>query len=250
MTNLSIAAAQIIPAKGDVDKNLEAHRRLALIAAEHGTNLVVFPELSITGYELNLASELAFTIYDERLKPLMLLAEELGIIVVAGAPFRLDEILYIGAFIISPDNSISIYAKHHVHSTEENVFQPGMFNPKITLEKDKASLAVCADLTHPIHAEKASQSGSTLYLASVFVTPEGYKKDALFLKNHARRHKMTVLMSNYGGDSGGLPSAGKSAIWDSEGNKISSLAGTGEGLVIAKKENGRWEGHSILLDQN
>jgi predicted amidohydrolase len=248
LKNITIAAAQTIPATGEVGKNIEAHMKLALKAAEYNASLVVFPELSLTGYELSIASELAFTIFDGRLKPIVSLAEEFNLIVVAGAPFRLEENLFIGAFIISPDNSVSIYAKHHVHSSEEKVFQSGYFNPGIHLGQEKASLAVCADLAHPIHAERASQSGSTMYLASVFITPEGYPKDARMLQKYARIHKMVVLMSNYGGESGGLSSAGKSTIWSDEGKKVASMAGMGEGLVIAKKENGVWKGESILMN--
>ena len=46
----SIAVAQTCPVKGDVDANLEDHLRLAGCAASEGAQLVLFPELSLTGY--------------------------------------------------------------------------------------------------------------------------------------------------------------------------------------------------------
>ena len=48
---LSLAVAQTCPVGGDVDANLEEHVRLAHIAADKGARLVVFPELSLSGYE-------------------------------------------------------------------------------------------------------------------------------------------------------------------------------------------------------
>jgi predicted amidohydrolase len=56
----SIAVAQTCPVKGDVQANLAEQLRLTQIAASEGAQIVVFPELSLTGYELRLARALAF----------------------------------------------------------------------------------------------------------------------------------------------------------------------------------------------
>src|SRR5262245_49180133 len=47
----AFAAAQTIPLRGDVDANLEQHARLAQVAADEQARVLVFPELSLTGYE-------------------------------------------------------------------------------------------------------------------------------------------------------------------------------------------------------
>jgi predicted amidohydrolase len=242
VATITIAAAQTIPFDGEVRKNMDAHAKLIALAAEKKVNLIVFPELSLTGYELSHASQLAFTIYDDRLMPLVTLAEKHKMTVVVGVPLLLDSNLYIGALIISPDRSISPYAKHHVHDTEKKVFQAGHLNPKIYLTDEQASLAICADITHPVHAENAALSGSTLYLAGVFITPEGIEKESALLKGYASKYKMAVIMANYGGESGGMQSAGKSTIWSDTGGKVVMMETVGEGLVIAKKENGKWTG--------
>jgi len=57
---MKIAIAQISPVLGNLEKNLETHLRLARKAQEQEADLIVFPELSLTGYTLkDLASELA-----------------------------------------------------------------------------------------------------------------------------------------------------------------------------------------------
>lgn len=57
---MRVALAQVAPSLGDLKANLEMHREVALEAARAGADLVVFPELSLTGYLLqDLVSEVA-----------------------------------------------------------------------------------------------------------------------------------------------------------------------------------------------
>src|SRR5437868_6398287 len=95
----SIAVAQTCPVPGDVQANLDEHIRLARLAATEGAEVVVFPELSLTGYELALAAGLAFSEGDPRLAPLLDVAAAEGITLVVGAPVRVGSTLHIGAFI-------------------------------------------------------------------------------------------------------------------------------------------------------
>ena len=57
---MRVALAQIAPALGDLQANLRLHRRAILRAEKQGADLVVFPELSLTGYLLqDLVTEVA-----------------------------------------------------------------------------------------------------------------------------------------------------------------------------------------------
>jgi predicted amidohydrolase len=53
--NLVIAAAQCHSTVGNVTNNVAHHRRFGILAAECGVQLLVFPELSLTGYDLAIA---------------------------------------------------------------------------------------------------------------------------------------------------------------------------------------------------
>ena len=44
---------------------------------------------------------------------------------------------------------------------------------------------------------------------------------------------MNVIFSNYGGPSGGLPSAGRSAIWSAQGKLLTQLEASGAGIAVA-----------------
>ncbi|MDW7760123.1 MAG: nitrilase-related carbon-nitrogen hydrolase [Acidobacteriota bacterium] len=57
---MKIALSQFAPALGNIPKNLETHLEHIETAAEEGADLIVFPELSLTGYHLrDLAAEVA-----------------------------------------------------------------------------------------------------------------------------------------------------------------------------------------------
>jgi len=187
-----IAAAQTIPKRENIQENINDHCRLIELAAAHKVQLLVFPELSLTGYERENAERLSFIPNDPRLKPLQELAAKYQMTVLAGAPMKLSAGLHIGAFIISPNHTISFYTKQFLHDGEEIAFVAGnAHNPQIMLGGEVFSLAICADLENPVHAENAAKTNSTIYLASIFYTPNGIAGGLEKLRDYA---KNTLLM--------------------------------------------------------
>ena len=254
--NRRLAAAQTIPVRGDVDANIEEHIRLVHVAAEADANVVVFPELSLTGYELDLADELAFSESDQRLDPLVKLATSHSMTLIVGAPIRVESRLYIGAFILTSDGAIDLYTKQYlgafapsdnpgglVPPAEATVFHPGDRNPLVTIGGAPAAIAVCADVSRPEHAAAAAARGAKTYLASMFVIPSDLEKDLTRLRSYAERHSMAVVFSNYGGPSGGLPSGGRSAVWSAQA--VVRLAPTGSALAVAIESDAGWSARAI-----
>jgi predicted amidohydrolase len=242
MQKTVIAAAQSASERGDIGCNVGRHIILIESAAKNSVNLIFFPELSLTGYEPGLAESHAFIENDSRLDLLKQKSAEHNMIIIAGAPIRLGSGLHIGSFIIYPDLHTEIYTKHYLHKGEEEYFTPGNLNPVIKLNNEIISLAICADISNPEHPRLAASKGCTIYLVSSLITPSGYGKDAGLLCEYSKRFNMFASMANYGGDSGGYVSAGGSAVWKNDGELLSEFKGTGEGLVIASKENGDWKG--------
>lgn len=117
----TIAAAQVISVRGDVSANVQAHLQLVRAAAEQCAQVLVFPELSLTGYELDLAAGLAFTESDSRLDPLRDAAIETEMVLVVGGPVRLGSRLHIGAFALCPSGSIVLTTKRNL-----GMFRPGL----------------------------------------------------------------------------------------------------------------------------
>lgn len=110
----ALAAAQTMPVRGDVEANLQQHVRLVEEAAKRNVGLLAFPELSLTGYELDLAPSLAFETADTRLRPLLRAAAEHHMTIVAGAPVRLGTNLHIGAFLVDATGQVDLYTKQHL----------------------------------------------------------------------------------------------------------------------------------------
>lgn len=88
MSTLTIAAAQSVSMAGDLAANIARHMDFIELAALHGVELLVFPELSLTGYEGEVAAALAIDPQDAVLQPLRDLAHKLGITAVVGMPIR------------------------------------------------------------------------------------------------------------------------------------------------------------------
>ncbi|RZJ50763.1 MAG: carbon-nitrogen hydrolase family protein [Flavobacterium sp.] len=242
-----LAAAQTKPKRGDIDSNLLDHYRLIKLAAEKGADLIAFPELSISGYERENAVELAFTKDDSRIDHLKELAVEHNIIIIAGAPIQTETEMFIGEFIIFPDNSVSIYTKQFLHEGEDEFFQSSFdYNPMITIEDQKISFAICADIDNPLHPENASKKETSIYIASIFFSPNGIPNAYRDLQNYAEKHKMNVLMANFSGESWGYPSGGKSAFWNKEGELIAQMNDSDSGLLLVENKNDNWESRLII----
>lgn len=255
----SLAAAQTVPVAGDVGANLEQHLRLAALAAEHGARVLVFPELSLTGYEPARAEELAFAPDDPRLRPLAGAAARHAMTLVAGAPVRVEGRLHVGAFIVST-GGVDLYTKQHLGAFSESAavdgtvppgepacFQAGDRDPLVALDESRAAVAICADTARPSHPRAAAERGATIYLASVFVIPSEFEADSERLAGHARRHSMVVVMSNYGGPTGGLAAAGRSSIWSERGELIVRLPESGAGVALATASAAGWRGETLRL---
>jgi predicted amidohydrolase len=189
--------------------------------------------MSLTGYERELAAELAFTPDDARLDNLRKLAADKNIIIAAGAPIKQNYTLYIGSFILYPNGSVAIYTKQYLHAGEELFFEPGTAtNTLIELEKERISLAICADLCNPLHAADAGKLNATIYLASLFYTPNGIPEANTLLSRYAKDYNMGVLMANFGGPSYNFQSGGQSGFWNTNGELVTKLADKGEGLLL------------------
>lgn len=237
-----LAAAQTKPKRYDIESNLLDHYHLIELAAKNSVELIVFPEMSITGYEREHAAELAFAKNDSRLDHFKKLAKENNITIIAGAPIVIDSEMFIGQFIIAPDQSVSIYTKQFLHEGEDEFFISSFdYNPMIEIENKKISFAICADIDNPKHPENASKKETDIYIASIFFSPNGIPNAYRDLQSYAAKHKMNVLMSNFAGESWGYASAGQSAFWNKNGELIAQMNDSDSGLLIVESKNDNWE---------
>lgn len=241
--SLILAAAQSMSVAGELSRNVAHHLRFCTIAADRGVQLLVFPELSLTGYELTIARANAVHPDSSDLHPLRHLATAAHMTIVVGVPMlnATDE-LHIAALAFRPDGSVLTYTKEHVHESEEEVFTRGSGGPTLPVQDATVALAICADATHPQHAARAAEGGANVYAVGVMIDESGYARKSALLRNYALEHTMAVLMANYAGATGGCVSAGKSALWSEDGQLLAATTGAEEALVVGTKHNGAWNG--------
>jgi predicted amidohydrolase len=248
---MRIAAAQAPSVAGDLAANLQTHLRFVAAAQAQGVQLLVFPELSLCGYELPLLRDCAVAPDDVRLAALRSAAIAAGMTVIIGAP-QLDAGAAqpcIASITFRPDGSTATYRKQYLHSGEEVHVQPGPRGALAhALHGQRYVEAICADTTHAAHARAAAEAGATLYVAGVLISSGGYDTDAALLRGYAQAHGMTVLMANHAAPSGGYASAGKSAIWAPGGPLLVQAPGPGNYLVIAEEKEG-WHGQALVVPQ-
>lgn len=242
-----VAAAQSAEVFRDVVRSVRAHVRLAHVAADHGAQLVLFPELSLTGYDRALTREDALAFGDARLDPLQLAADEREIVIVAGAPIESGAGLHIGAMTFSPHGAGRVYEKEYLHDGEEVAFAPGRGGECIRIGDQVIGLAVCADVNHAEHPCAAANRGATIYAAGCFVTERGYSEFEQALRAYAERHVMLALMANYAAPTRSFASAGCSAIWSDSGELLARAPATGESIVIACREAEGWRGAVVTV---
>ena len=123
MPTIRVALAQIAPRLGALDENLARHHELIVAAREQQANLVVFPELGLTGYLLqDLNAEVAMRVDDPRLVDLARAAEGMSA-VVSFVEESDDHRLFISAALLE-DGGV-----RHIH---RKVFLPtyGLFDER------------------------------------------------------------------------------------------------------------------------
>ena len=240
MAGLRIAAAQIACVPGDLPANIRRHCVFIDAAAKALTELLVFPELSLTGYDLPGMAANALAADDARLDPIRERAARYCMTVVAGAPLaNRCGLPYIGAIAFQPDGRSVVYRKHFVHASEAPFAAPGSaMSQLIDVRGVPLALAICADTSHQQHPHAAVMAGATLYVAGSVISAGSYAKEASMLSGYAKLFDMGILLANHAVPTGGYECAGRSAIWLPGGQLLIEAPGQGELLVTADEDSG------------
>ncbi|PYB73876.1 carbon-nitrogen hydrolase family protein [Pseudomonas sp. LB-090624] len=229
---MKLCAVQLASLKGDLPGNLQRHLACVEQAAALGAALVVFPELSLTGYEPGIARQVALPITSTRLDTLQAACDRLGITIAVGLPLPSLDGIRIGMPIFSPGAPRQAYTKRRLHDDELPWFTPGNQALLLTVGQHRIAPAICYESMFMAHAAAAHEHGADLYLVSVAKTAKGIHEGYAHYPEVARELGMPVLMANCVGPADTFIGAGGSAAWDSQGRLLASLDDQNEGLVI------------------
>lgn len=233
---MKICVAQIKPVTGNIQSNIIRHKKFVHAAIAHYVDVIIFPELSLTGYEPTLAKALAVDLPDNRFDDFQTISNAQKITIGAGIPLRTEKGITISMIIFQPHQKQTVYAKRYIHPDEEEFFIPGHNFPTLALAGNTLALAICYELSVPAHADDAFKNGASVYIASVAKFTNGVDKATQRLSDIARTRSALVLMSNAIGAADGGICAGKSAAWNKDGTLLAQLDDSHEGILILDTE--------------
>lgn len=228
---MKLFAAQFQPTPGDVDANLNKHLALIELGQQSGADLICFPELSLTGYEPSLLSELGNTRLHPRMQELQAASDRYKVVLAVGLPIEAPAKPKIGMLIIQPNVDQQIYCKQWLHSDEYAFFTAGDTPLVLSIQGERIAPAICFESKQPEHLANVLKTHPSVYLTSVASDADGVARAQTYYAHIAKQHQMAVLMANFTGPCDSFFCAGQSAIWDQNGHRQAELGPSEEGLA-------------------
>jgi predicted amidohydrolase len=233
---MKICIAQTKALKGNVQKNIQNHLQIIEGAITLNADLIIFPELSITGYEPGLAKILSTSLEDDLFRPFQKSANKSGITIGVGMPTHAVDGINISMLIFQPNKAPIEYAKQMLHTDEEPYFVCGNKQTFINMQGKKIGLGICYETLQRAHFINAKDQGADIYMASVAKSQSGIEKAYAHFPKIASEFTIPILMSNCVGFCDNFLSVGQSAAWNNNGELAGQLDHKNQGLLIYDTE--------------
>ncbi|KAB7667803.1 carbon-nitrogen hydrolase family protein [Plesiomonas shigelloides] len=248
--SITIALAQTNPIRGDIERNLAKHLGCISESASHGADVVVFPELSITGYEPDLLASLALSRSSSVVSELVNAAIRARVIIIVGIPLANDgKKPYIASLIAFPSGKQVFYRKQYLHETEDSFATAGSANFSFSCNGFTLYHGICADFSNEQHWKDASLAKADIYLSSALISTSGLEPDFELLSERAKMNSLNVVLVNSVGVTGGWNAAGGSGVWNSYGHHALS-ASDDECIVLCRISNSGVSGEAINITKS
>lgn len=153
---MKVRAIQFSPALGNVPRNLEFHVKKIEEAVSDKRELIVFPELSVSGYALkDILYDVSLSPGDEIISQFKKLSR--GIDIVIGAPYEEPAgIVYNCAFYFSKGELLHIHRKTQLPNfgmfEEALIFKAGEHYKAFRVGEFTAGLIICREILFPVIA--------------------------------------------------------------------------------------------------
>lgn len=234
---MKIAIAQIKLLKGNIQKNIENHLVFIERAIKLKADLIIFPELSITNYEPQLAQNLAVETDSPIFSPFQDISDSHDITIGIGMPTKTEDGIAISMLIFQPNRERAIYSKQLLHEDELPYFVSGKHQTILNIKGIKIGIGICYESLQREHFLNAYTNGIHVYIASVAKPRGGIEKAYHYFPVIAKEFNIPILMSNSIGNCDDFLSVGQSAIWYKNGKLINQLDGCNEGLLLYDTES-------------
>jgi len=230
----TIAACQFEPVIGAVEQNYATVRALATGLSDDA-EIAVFPELCLTGYDLDVAAEAATPVPGPLTDRLTDIAADADATLVVGLPERDGDTVYNDLVAVTPEGVTGRYRKQFLWGDEADVFTAESGPETIETPAGTVGFLLCYDLNFPEAALAYARRGVDILAVSA-AWRESYRADwELLLRARALDTTCYVVGSNHAGDQRGRRHAGGSRIAGPDGTVLAS-AEDGRGTVEAAAE--------------
>jgi predicted amidohydrolase len=233
---LSVAAYQCRAITADVPANLARLARYAQHTAALGAQVLVLPEMYLTGYAVGDQLE-ALALEDDSavLRRVADIARSAGLALVLGYPERRGSRIYNVASLWRADGQLACtYAKKQLFGPDEQRrFQAGDSHPVAELAGCKASLLICYDVEFPEPSRLIARAGAEVIFAPTANMQPYVLAAQVQPRARALENGLAMVYVNYVGDEGDLTYTGLSVIVGVDGEVLARAGSQSECLLLA-----------------
>jgi predicted amidohydrolase len=231
---LSIVLAQLSPRLRDTGANMDTIRR---IVTEHSeADLVVFPELFLSGYTLAHIEELSIHSDGPELKSIADIARESSTALIFGAPECVSGGVANSAVCVDEQGKIAaLYRKVQLYSGDESdAFVAGDQLLVVELCGIKIGLMICFDVEFPEVARALARAGAEL-LVTISANMEPFGNDhAVFCSARALENGLPHVYVNQVGLGENLTFVGGSTTVSPDGETYAQAGSSEEQILIVR----------------
>jgi len=240
---ITIATVQMEPELGRMEENLVKMREfIDRVATEQPVDLIVFPELITTGYELGPRfPQLAQRVPGATVNLIAQRASELGIHVAFGMATKkekVESVLYNTAIMVGPDGDV-LHQHHKVHlrGEEQITFRSGyqIRECETALGSDGLTVGMLVgwDLAFPETARSLVMRGAELLVVLANWEEPHMDEWRVYLRARAYENAVFIAAANRVGEEPSYTFFGQSAIVDPYGQFYATVEEPAEGYAVA-----------------
>jgi len=229
---MKIGLAQIKSVQGEIAYNLEHHLVLLNRLSPGDADLVMFPELSLTNYDPDIAETVALAADDPQLAPLQTFADETAISVGVGLPTRTGQKPRISVLIFWPKAPKTVIHKSYLHPDELPYFSAEQAPATLLQMGKRVAIAICYEISVDAHFASAAKQGMEVVLASVAKTAGGIDQAKQRLTAKAGQCGVPILVANSVGTCEGKVAGGNSMVIKTDGTVAYALDSHEEAILL------------------
>lgn len=248
---IRVGLAQINPTLGNLERNLEIYESCFARARKEKVDLLVFPELGLTGYYLrDMVPEVALKENSAILERLREMSREIALI--TGLVEESTDHLFYNAGLYLDGGEIrhihrKVYLPTYGMFDEQRYFARGRKVRAFDSRFGRACLLICEDLWHPSTAYIAFQDGAALLVNLSCSPSRGIDREEKLAiaetwetlnRAYAKLFSQFVLFVNRVGYEDGVNFWGGSELLDPEGRPIAKGPYFEEGLIVGELDMG------------